>query len=55
MARMIADRQRDLGENAYDIERARRAVAELEDERAQILEELAELSVQLKQLNEGKR
>lgn len=47
---MLADLRRQLGENAYDIERAKTRLEELQQERARVIDAIRNIEMELKRL-----
>jgi len=50
LRRMLADLRRQLGENAYDIERAKARLEELQQERARVIDAIRNIELELKRL-----
>lgn len=50
LRRMLADLRRQLNENAYDIERAKTRLEELQQERARVIDAIRNIELELKRL-----
>ena len=55
LRRMLADLRRQLGENAYDIERAKARLEELQQERARVIDAIRNIEMELKRLEGAER
>ena len=50
LRRMLTDLRRQLDENAYDIERAKTRLEELQQERARVIDAIRNIEMELKRL-----
>lgn len=50
LRRMLTDLRRQLDENAYDIERAKARLEELQQERARVIDAIRNIEMELKRL-----
>lgn len=55
LRRMLTDLRRQLDENAYDIERAKARLEELQQERARIIDAIRNIEMELKRLEGAER
>ena len=52
---MLSDLRRQLGENAYDIERAKARLEELQQERTRVIDVIRNIEIELKRLEGAER
>lgn len=55
LRRMLADLRRQFGENAYDIERAKARLEELQQERTRVIDVIRNIEMELKRLEGAER